>query len=92
MKRILRKLFWPILRHFEKEGPAGKYKKSHRIILHIVGGLFLFLSLGSSYAVISTGILEALVPVVVFFCVGAVALIVGILGSENAVSRIWGNK
>lgn len=92
MKASLRKIFWPVLRFFETEEPAVNYKPSHRTILNVVGGLFLFLSLVSAIAVVFTGNYEALVPVIVFFAIGAVSLIVGSLGSKNAVARIWGNK
>lgn len=92
MKQLFRALFRPILRHFETDEASVNYRKSHRIVLNVVGGLFLLLSFGSLFAVLYTGQYGALVPVVVFFCVGFVALVVGSLGSENAVSRIWGNR
>lgn len=90
MKQILKKAFWPILRFFETDEPADNYRKSHRTILNILGGLFLILSLGSASAVIFTGKFEAIAPVIIFFCIGSVSLIVGVLGSDSAVSRIWG--
>ena len=92
MKRILTKLFWPILRVFETEEEPINYKSSHRVILNIVGSLFVLLSLGSAAAALKSDQLGSLVPVVVFFCIGFVSLLVGALGSDNAVAKIWGNK
>tara|TARA_R100001143_G_scaffold55705_1_gene51865 strand:+ start:1864 stop:2142 length:279 start_codon:yes stop_codon:yes gene_type:complete len=92
MKPLLRKLFWPILRHFEKNEEAPHYKASQRIILNVVGGLFLFLSLASGIASIYASQFGALIPVVVFFVVSLVLLVVGSLGTDAAVARIWGNR
>ena len=92
MKKILTTLFWPILRVFETGKIAANYKKSHRVILIVVGSLFVFLSLASAGAAYVSGGAGALIPVVVFFAVGFVAVIVGTLGSDAAVSKIWGTK
>jgi hypothetical protein len=54
--------------------------------------LFLLLAFISAVAANVTGEIGALIPVVIFFCVGSVAIMVGTLGSDNAVSRIWGTK
>lgn len=92
MKNILRKIFWPILRFFETDEVAPNYKKSHRIALNIMGSLFIFLSLVSGKATAYTGDLGSLLPTIVFLSVGLVALVVGALGSNGAVCKIWGNK
>jgi len=86
------KLFWPILKHFETEEVPANYKKSHRVALNILGGLFLLLACVSALAAVVSGQLGALIPVVVFFCVGFVAVVVGVFGSKGAVSKIWGTK
>lgn len=92
MKNILSKLFWPILRFFETDEVAPNYKKSHRVALNIMGSLFIFLSAISAKATLFTGDLGSLLPVIVFSLVGLVALVVGTLGSNGAVCKIWGNK
>ncbi len=92
MKSILTKIFWPILKIFETNENPANYKKSHRVALNIVGALFIFLSLISSAAAYATGGAGALIPVVIFFCAGLVAVVVGALGSNGAVSKIWGTK
>ncbi|MDR9469049.1 hypothetical protein [Marinospirillum sp.] len=57
-----------------------------------MGILFLFLSVVSAFAGYSVGQVGALIPVVVFFSVGLVAVVLGVLGSDAAVSKIWGIK
>jgi len=92
MRNILTRIFWPILKFFETDEEPANYKKSHRVALNILGILFIFLSLGSAWAANSSGKLGSLIPVIVFFCVGLVAVVVGSLGSSGAVSKIWGTK
>lgn len=92
MKEVLGKIFWPILKFFETGEEPANYKKSHRVALNILGTLFMSLSLGVAAAAYSSKDPGALVPVLVFFCLGGVALVVGTLGSNGAVSKIWGNK
>jgi hypothetical protein len=92
MKNALRKLCSPVLTFFEKGEPAVNYRPSHRKILLAVAVLFLVLFGLSLYLALSAGQLGALVPVVAFFAVSTVSLIVGTLGSDTAVARIWGLK
>jgi hypothetical protein len=92
MKKVLRKVFWPILSFFETNEEPGEYKDSYRFVLKIVGVLFLFLSVVSAFAGYSVGQVGALIPVLVFFSVGLVAMVLGLLGSDAAVSKIWGIK
>ena len=88
----MRKLFWPILSFFETEEEPVNYKPSHRVILIVVGLLFLFLSLVSMWFAYSTGEAGAAIPVLVFLGVATVAIVVGSLGTDNAVSKIWGRR
>ncbi len=92
MKKIFIKLCWPILSYFETDEEAPSYKKSHRVILVVVGLLFTILSLVSAVSAYFSNELGSLIPVIVFFCAGLVALVVGALGSNGAVSKIWGTK
>ncbi len=92
MKELLRKLFAPILRPFEAGEGEFAYRKSHRTILVAVGCLFLVLSAGGSIAALTAGQLSGLLPVLVFFVVALVCVVVGSLGSDRAVAKIWGNK
>lgn len=92
MRNLLRKLFAPLLKYFETGEGAYSYKDSHRIILIVVGGLFLFLSVVSTSIAISTANFGGLLPGLVFFLVGLTCEVVGLLGSDRAVSKIWGSK
>lgn len=92
MKSTMRKLFSPILNYFESGDEAYSYRKSHRTILFIVGGLFWVLALVSLAAAAVTLQLAAAIPFLVFFILGCVCLVVGALGSDRAVAKIWGNR
>ena len=92
MKNILRKLFAFILNPFEKGDEPFSYKKSNRIILLVVG--LLFAGLGALVAFFSDHMngYGFLIPVIIFGAVGLVSIIVGLLGSDRAVAKIWGNR
>lgn len=90
MKAQLIKVFSPILNLFESGDGSYQYKRSFRIILMIVGALFLLLSIASLAAALSAMQLGALIPFVVFFLVGSLCEIVAFLGSDRAVAKIWG--
>lgn len=92
MKTHLRKIFWFILSNFEKGDEPYIYKPLNRIILIVVGLLFLALSM---IIVFFSSYMEGygyLIPTIIFFTVGFVSIIVGSLGSERAVSKIWGSR
>jgi len=92
MKNLLRKLFLPVLRIFESGEGEYIYKKSHRKILLFVGVLFLLLSAISAVSAINSSQIAGLIPFLVFFLVGAVCEVIGLLGSDRAVAKIWGSK
>ena len=92
MKEVLTKLCWPILSFFEDGEEAVNLKRSHRVITVVVGVLFVVLSLVSAGFALSIGEPGGLVPVLVFFALGLVAVIVGTLGSDSAITKIWGRR
>ncbi|MGD8785070.1 MAG: hypothetical protein PVG75_11575 [Thioalkalispiraceae bacterium] len=92
MKQSLRKLFWFILVYFERDDEPYTYKPLNRTILIIVGSLFTVLAVVSVYFSDAAQGYGFLIPALVFFAVGLVCLVVGLLGSDKAVSRIWGNR
>lgn len=91
MKAFFTRLFGFVLVYFEKSDGPYSYKPSSRNILLIVGLLFSALSAGSLFFSVQKGDASAFLPIIVFFAVGAVCLIVGILGSDRAVASLWGN-
>ncbi|MFT5425389.1 MAG: putative permease [Gammaproteobacteria bacterium] len=92
MKQILRKIFLPLLKIFEAGEGSFSYKKSHRTILLVVGCLFWVLSISVVIAGISFDQMGAALPGLIFFAVGFTCLVVGALGTDRAVSKIWGSK
>ena len=92
MKTQLRKIFWFILRNFEEGDEPYKYKPLSRKILIFVGFLFVMLSLITVYFLFKMEKFGYLFPVIVFFSLGFIGMTVGFLGSDRAVSKIWGNR
>lgn len=92
MKAHLRKIFSPILNIFEAGDGEYRYKDSYRTILIAVGALFLLLAFVSLTAAFYTAQAGAWLPFIVFFGAGCVCGIVGFLGSDRAVAKIWGNR
>ena len=92
MKDFFTRLFAPILNYFETGSENYTYQASHRNILIVVGLLFLLLSGGSLYVSLQSGEAGGVIPVLGFFLVGAVCEIVGLLGSDKAIAKIWKNR
>ena len=92
MKTTLRKLFSPILNYFESGDAHYVYKPSHRKILLFMGGLSFFLTIISLIAAIVASQIAGFLPILVFLIGGFVCVIVGLLGNDHAVAKIWGSK
>ncbi|WP_461518028.1 hypothetical protein [Porticoccus sp.] len=92
MKALLRKLFTPVINHFESGNNEYTYQPSHRKILIALGALFLLLAFGSLYASIISTKMAGILPAIVFLLVGGVCEIVGFFGSDRAVANIWKRK
>jgi hypothetical protein len=92
MKTLLRNLFSPILNYFESGEDEFNYKNSHRTILLVVGALFTFLACAIVIAGLKFSQMGAILPGLIFISVGSVCFIVGFLGSDRAVAKIWGSK
>jgi len=90
IKKILRPLFSPILGVFESGNEIYAYKKSHRIALIILGLLFSGLATAVFYVADGqdTGYL---IPVFVFASIGFLSLLIGLIGNDRAVAKIWGS-
>lgn len=92
MKQLLRMLFSPILNIFEKSTGPYAYKPLNRKILIFMGLVFAGLtSLVLNFIPEGVGV-SFLIPVIVFGLIALVTLVVGFLGNERAVAKIWGNK
>ncbi len=92
MKNLLRKIFSPLLNIFEnKEGPYV-YKPSSRLILVVMGLLFGGIATVVIMYIVRNAAYGYFLPALVFSAVALVCIIVGTLGNERAVAKIWGNK
>jgi len=92
MKTLLRNLCSPLLDYFESGEEEYVYKSSHRTILKVVGFLFLALSIVSLSFSIAAAEVGGIIPFLVFLSVGIVCEVVGFLGQDRAVAKIWRNK
>lgn len=90
MKNLFRRFFSIILTPFESGKDEYHYKTSHRKVLIAMG--VLFTGLGSLVLFLAQGEDPGyLLPVFVFIGVGSLCLIIGFLGNERAVAKIWGS-
>jgi len=90
MKAFLRKLFSPLLMIFESGTSEYVYKPSHRLVLIVMGGLFSALAALVLFVAEGNGA-EYFLPVVLFGGLGIISLIIGFLGTDRAVAKIWGS-
>lgn len=91
MKKTLRTIFSPLLNVFESGEEAFSYKASHRKILIFMGCLFS--GLATAVFIFSpAGDPGYYIPVVVFGGGGFISLLVGLIGSDRAVAKIWGSR
>lgn len=91
MRSLFRSLFAFLLAPLESGSQPYSYKASHRYITVVVGVLFSSLAAGLFF--LAQGRDPGyLFPVLVFGVVGVLAIIVGLLGDDRAVAKIWGNQ
>lgn len=91
MKKILRIIFSPILNVFESGDEPFAYKPSHRKILIFMGCLFS--GLATAVFIFSPADDPGyLIPVFVFGGGGIISLLVGSIGTDRAVAKIWGSR
>jgi len=92
MKNSLRTLFAPVLDFFEKGDESYSYKPLNRKILIFMSTIFLFLAGMVGYLTRDNSDLGYLLPVIVFSTMAIIGLVVGLLGSDRAVAKIWGSR
>lgn len=91
LKQKLRTIFAPVLNTLESGTEPFAYKASHRIILKVMGVLF------SGLATLVFWFARGqdpgyFLPVIVFGLMGFISLLVGFLGTDRAVAKIWGSS
>ncbi len=90
MKQKLRIIFSAILNIFESGTEPFSYKSSHRTILVVMGGLFT--GLATLVFWLAQGEDPGyLLPVLVFGGIGLLSLLIGLIGTDRAVAKIWGS-
>ena len=89
LRSLLRTVFKPLLAPLERGDDAYLYKKSHRVVLIVVSALFLFLA---TLSLILAPSVDYLFPVLIFGGAGLYGLLIGTLGEDIAVARLWGSR
>ncbi|PKM29053.1 MAG: hypothetical protein CVV07_12195 [Gammaproteobacteria bacterium HGW-Gammaproteobacteria-11] len=92
IKTLARSLFAPLLTPLERGDQPYHYPPKARLILWVVGILFLGLSIGLAVFLPAGTDVAFLVPVSIFGLVGLFAVIIAWLGSERAIAKVWGNR
>jgi len=92
MKAQFRKIFSLILNIFEQGSEPYAYKPLNRKILIFMGILFSGLIILVLYFLPEDVGFSFLIPVVVFGGIALVTLVVGLLGTDRAVAKIWGDR
>ena len=92
VKTFVRKVFGPILRPFASGTDEYNYRASYRKILLGVGSLFLILSAATLAMSLHSGLYGGLIPAVFFGVSALVCVVVGLLGEDKAVARIWKSR
>ena len=91
MKQTLRALFSPILNIFESGNEEFVYKSSHRIILIFIGCLFSGLAI-AVFWVAQGKDPGYFLPVLIFGAIGFISFLIGFIGTDRAVAKIWGTR
>lgn len=92
MKKLLQKIFSPLLVKLDSGKGEYNYQRSHRLILVVVGSLFSFLTAGVLAVGINTDGWGFLFPSIIFGGVGFSCIVIAGLGSDRAVARIWSSS
>jgi len=94
MKNALKKVFGFILNPLEKGDEEFLHNKLGRKILLVMGFLFSALSAGIATTVLNLENTDPtyLFPSVIFGCAGLYCWVVGLLGSDRAVAKVWGSR
>ena len=91
MKNLFRTLFAPIFNIFESGDEPFNYKPSHRTILLVIGTLFS--GLAGAVCWLVWGMEPTyLLPVVVFGSLAFLSLLIGLLGTDRAVAKVWNSR
>lgn len=92
MKALLRNVCAPLLKGLESGTEPYHYKPLSRKILLFFGVTFVGLGVLAAWLMPTDAEIGYYFPVIVFILAGGYGLLVGLLGEDRAVAKIWGNK
>lgn len=92
MKARLRKIFSFILSPFENGTEPYEYKPLNRKILLFISFIFFCLAMLVLYLTPTGSGFDYALPVIVFMIIAIVGLVIGLLGNERAIAKIWGTR
>jgi len=92
MKHVLRNIFSPILNIFERGDEEYNSKPHSRKILLVISILFCSLASVVFFLIPADADLGYYLPVIIFGALAIVGFIVGLLGNDRAVAKIWGGR
>ena len=92
MKAQFRKIFSFILGPFESGTEAYEYKPLNRKILLVLSSMFFGLAMLVLYLTPKGSNLDYALPVIVFSVIAILGFIIGLLGHDRAIAKIWGSK
>lgn len=92
MKQLLRKICAPILNIFESGTEEFEIKPLSRKILIVLSILFGSLASAVFYFLPANADVGYYLPIVIFSLIALLGLIVGSLGTDRAVAKIWGSR
>jgi len=91
MKQILIKLFSPVLNVFESGTEDYVYKPSHRSILIFIACMFSAMAM-AVFWVAQGKDPDYFLPVIIFAVIAFVSFLIGFLGTDRAVAKLWGTR
>lgn len=92
MKNLLRKLFSPVLKPLESGDEPFAYKPLNRKILLVASALFTII-VGAVIGLMPENVDKGYyLPVFVFGSLAIIGFVVGTLGSDRAVAKLWGGR
>jgi len=92
MKALFRKFFSPVLNLFEQGDEDFICKPHSRKILVFISILFSGLAAAVYYFIPAQSEIAYYLPVLIFGGIALIGFIVGLLGTDRAVAKIWGSR
>jgi len=92
MKTQLRKIFSFILKPFESGTEEYEYRPINRKILLFISFMFSGLATLVFYLTPEGSGLDYALPVIVFAVIAILGFIIGLLGNDRAIAKIWGTR